>query len=76
MLLNVTTKSYIATFCPYEIYQEDEMNQINKINDLKYIINIFIPMPQYSYNNVADSRAQTTLNFNHRFHIADELGKY
>lgn len=39
------------------------MNQVNKINGLKYIINTFIPMPQYTYNNTTDLRAQTNIKF-------------
>lgn len=39
------------------------MNQINKINNSEYILNIFIPMPQCPYNNITDSRAYTNIKF-------------
>lgn len=39
------------------------MSQINKINSLEYIMNIFIPMPQCPYNNIADLRAYTNIKF-------------
>lgn len=39
------------------------MNQVNKINGLKYIINTFSPMPLYPYNNSTDLKAQTNIKF-------------
>lgn len=39
------------------------MSQINKINSSEYIMNIFIPMPQCPYNNIADLRAYTNIKF-------------
>lgn len=39
------------------------MKQINKISCFEYIINIFIPMPQCPYDNIADLRANTNIKF-------------
>lgn len=39
------------------------MNQITKINGFEYIINIFIPMPQFPYNSIGDLRAYTNIKF-------------